>query len=149
MQAAFHRARALLACDWEIAPCVPAHACGPEATRVLRQRGTAPSLAEAQNGRMALARLEEFHPDAIVLDLMMPEMNGFELLDVMRRSPAWRDIPVVIVTARDLTAEDRSRLNGGVERIIQKSRLDDMLEELCDVLARCIERQRGEQPAEA
>jgi signal transduction histidine kinase/CheY-like chemotaxis protein len=107
------------------------------------------SIAEAQNGRVALARLKEFLPDAIVLDLMMPEMDGFEFLAELRRSAAWRDIPVVIVTARDLTAEDRGRLNGGVERIIQKTALDDMLQEMCHVLAKCIERRHRQEPAEA
>ena len=58
-------------------------------------------------------------------------------------------VPVVIVTARDLTAEDRSRLNGRVERIIQKTALDDMLREMCQVLAKCIERRHRQEPAEA
>jgi signal transduction histidine kinase/DNA-binding response OmpR family regulator len=102
------------------------------------------SIAEAQNGRVALARLKECPPDAIILDLMMPEMDGFEFVDELRRAPAWRDIPVVIVTARDLTAEDRGRLNGGVERVIQKTTRDDMLQEMCIVLAKCIERRRQE-----
>jgi len=56
-------------------------------------------------------------PDAILLDLMMPEMERFEL----QASAAWRDIPVIVVTALDLTAEDRRRLNGGVEEILSKN----------------------------
>jgi CheY-like chemotaxis protein len=100
------------------------------------------SITEARNGRMALAKLKEFQPDAIILDLMMPEMDGFEFLDEVRRSPAWRGIPVVIVTARDLTDEDRARLNGGVARIIQKTELNDMLQQICDALGQCIERRR-------
>ena len=63
----------------------------------------------------------------------------------MRARPFWRAVlAVVIVTARDLTAEDRGRLNGGVERVIQKTTRDDMLQEMCIVLAKCIERRRQE-----
>jgi signal transduction histidine kinase/CheY-like chemotaxis protein len=74
----------------------------------------------AENGRVALERLLEAQPEAIVLDLMMPEMDGFEFLVELRRHEGWRSIPVLVVTAKDLTDEDRWRLNGGVERIIQK-----------------------------
>jgi CheY-like chemotaxis protein len=83
----------------------------------------------------------------IVLDLMMPEMDGFEFLEEMRRKPEWRAIPVLVVTARDLTDADRRRLNGGVERIIQKSNRDDMLREVRNVLARCVEQPRSAMPA--
>jgi len=60
-------------------------------------------------------------PDAILLDLMMPEMDGFELVAALQANARWRDIPVVVVTALDLTAEDRRRLNGGVEQILSKT----------------------------
>jgi CheY-like chemotaxis protein len=105
-------------------------------------------VTEATDGRDALKRLNEARPDAIILDLMMPEMDGFEFLEEMRRKAEWRDIPVVVVTARDLTAEDRDRLNGGVERIIQKTDRDEMLREVRSVLAQCVERRRSVQPAE-
>jgi len=112
----------------------------------LEQRGWI--VTEATDGRDALKRLNEARPDAIILDLMMPEMDGFEFLEEMRRKAEWRDIPVVVVTARDLTAEDRDRLNGGVERIIQKTDRDEMLREVRGVLAQCVERRRSVQPAE-
>jgi CheY-like chemotaxis protein len=51
---------------------------------------------------------------------MMPEMDGFELMEAMRREVGWASIPVVVLTAKDLTAEDRERLNGRVERVLQK-----------------------------
>jgi CheY-like chemotaxis protein len=51
---------------------------------------------------------------------MMPEMDGFELVAALQANTRWRDIPVVVVTALDLTAEDRRRLNGGVEQILSK-----------------------------
>jgi CheY-like chemotaxis protein len=67
----------------------------------------------------------------------MPEMDGFEFLDVMRGEPDWRDIPVIVVTARDLDQDDRNRLRGGVDRIIQKTDRDEMLGELLVELERC------------
>jgi CheY-like chemotaxis protein len=101
-------------------------------------------ISEAANGRIALARLGEAQPDAIILDLIMPEMDGFEFLEEIRRRPQWRDIPVIVVTSKDLTAEDRIRLNGGVERIIQKTERDQTLFEVRDVLTKLLKRRRGE-----
>ncbi len=112
----------------------------------LEQQGW--TVTEARDGLDALARLNEARPDVIILDLMMPEMDGFEFLEEMRRNAQLRGIPVVVVTARDLTDADRNRLNGGVERIIQKTDRDDMLREVRSVLIKCVERQRSVLPAE-
>jgi CheY-like chemotaxis protein len=95
-------------------------------------------VTEAENGQVALASLAAARPDAIILDLMMPEMDGFEFLDELRGRPDWRDIPVVVITAKALTDQDRSRLNGGVERIIQKSGRDEMLRELSRELSKLV-----------
>jgi PAS domain S-box-containing protein len=105
----------------------------------LEQQGW--TVTEASDGLAALKRLSEAQPDVILLDLMMPEMDGFEFLEEMHRKAEWRDIPVLVVTAKDLTGADRIRLNGGVERIIQKTHRDDMLREVRSVLAKCVERQ--------
>jgi CheY-like chemotaxis protein len=59
-----------------------------------------------------------------LLDLMMPEMDGFEFLDALRRSDAGTTIPIVVITAKSLTDADRRRLNGGVERVVQKNALN-------------------------
>jgi CheY-like chemotaxis protein len=59
-------------------------------------------------------------PAIILLDLMMPEMDGFEFMGELRTRNGCRMVPVIVITARDLTAEDRERLNGEVSRIIQK-----------------------------
>jgi signal transduction histidine kinase/CheY-like chemotaxis protein len=108
----------------------------------LRKEGW--QVTEAENGRVALARLAEWRPDVIVVDLMMPEMDGFELLHALQSNSGWREIPVLVLTAKDLTDEDRIRLNGGIERILQKRDRQDMLREVLDVLDRCIERRRDE-----
>jgi len=82
------------------------------------------NVIEAANGRAALECLTGPCPDLILLDLMMPEMDGFEFARRLRDRPEWRDIPVVVLTAKDLTSEDRQRLNGDVEKILQKGAWD-------------------------
>jgi CheY-like chemotaxis protein len=77
-------------------------------------------LIEADNGRVALDRLRECLADVILLDLMMPEMDGFQLVAEMQKHPAWSRIPVIVVTARDLTVEDHARLNSGIEMVLRK-----------------------------
>jgi signal transduction histidine kinase/DNA-binding response OmpR family regulator len=111
----------------------------------LEQQGW--SVIEAGDGRAALTRLSEAQPAVIILDLMMPQMDGFEFLEEKRRKAEWRDIPVVVVTAKELTDADRLRLNGGVERIILKTNRDDMLHEVRGVLTKCVARQRNAMPA--
>ena len=79
------------------------------ATREMLRRlvqGEGWTVSEAENGRVALARLAERTPALILLDLMMPEMDGFEFVVEMQRNEAWRTIPIVVITAKDLTAED-------------------------------------------
>jgi CheY-like chemotaxis protein len=98
-------------------------------------------VTEAENGRLAVDKLAAARPDVIILDLMMPTMDGFEFLDELRLRAEWRDIPVVVITAKDLTDADRNRLNGGVERIIAKTDRDAMLRQLAAELKRCVKRQ--------
>jgi PAS domain S-box-containing protein len=113
---------------------VPGPAAGPvlvveddAPTRALLGRALSKagwSVTEAENGRVALERMTESPPALVLLDLMMPEMDGFEFLDALRRNEAQRAVPVVVITAKTLTDEDRRRLNGGVERVVQKHALD-------------------------
>jgi CheY-like chemotaxis protein len=104
-------------------------------------------VVEADNGQIALTRLAETQPDAILLDLMMPEMNGFEFLDEVRQREDWSNIPIIVITARNVTPEDRVRLNGRVESVIQKTGRDDMLRQVSAVLTKCVDRQAGEKVA--
>ncbi|HEX9936228.1 MAG TPA: response regulator [Longimicrobium sp.] len=78
-------------------------------------------VSEARNGREALECMESERPVLILLDLVMPEMDGFEFADRVRRHPEWRSIPIVVVTAQDLSGAERRRLNGYVETILQKA----------------------------
>ena len=77
-------------------------------------------VSEAENGRVAIDQLKEIEPDVILLDLMMPEMDGFQFVAALQEHSAWSRIPVIVITARDLSAEDRERLNSGVELILLK-----------------------------
>ncbi len=86
--------------------------------RVMQQEGWV--VVEAENGRVALERLAAAQPQLMLLDLMMPEMDGFELAARLRAMPEWRRLPIIVVTARDLSAEERLRLNGNVDAILQK-----------------------------
>ena len=86
--------------------------------RILEREGYA--VVEADNGQAALDRLRDGTPAVILLDLMMPVMDGFEFLVERDREEAWRGIPVIVLTARDLSAEDRERLHGSVARVLQK-----------------------------
>lgn len=89
--------------------------------RVLEKEGW--QVQEAANGRPALHILNNVQPDLILLDLMMPEMDGFEFAVRLRQNTQWRDIPVVVLTAKTLTPADRQRLKGSVEAILGKSAL--------------------------
>jgi adenylate cyclase len=81
-------------------------------------------ISEADNGRVALDRLAQNVPDIILLDLMMPEMDGFQFITSLQAHPAWRAIPVIVITSLDLTAADRANLNSGVEAILLKDKFD-------------------------
>ncbi len=82
-------------------------------------------VEEAENGRIAFDWLQGQDVDLILLDLMMPEMDGFEFLTKLRDRPDINHIPVIVVTGADLTEDDRRYLNGGVERILSKNAYDE------------------------
>lgn len=89
-------------------------------------------VGQAENGIQALDRVAEKVPGVILLDLMMPEMDGFEFIQQLRRRDEWKLIPIIVVTAKDLTLEERGVLNGHVSRILQKGSYDreDLLTEV-------------------
>jgi CheY-like chemotaxis protein len=111
--------------------------------RMLEKEGWA--VTEAKNGRFALECVAEQRPALILLDLMMPEMDGFQFAEALGKLEAWRSIPIVVVTAKDLTAEDRVRLNGYVEQILQKGAYgrEALLAEVRELVAFCVAQQHG------
>ena len=120
--------------------------------RVLERDGW--KVAEAENGRQALSLLPELHPQLVVLDLMMPEMDGFELASRLRGDPRWRSLPVLVLSALDLSADQRKRLSGSVDVIMRKGggELEQLLPEIRSLLestrraagaeSTCLERNR-------
>jgi DNA-binding response OmpR family regulator len=91
----------------------------------------------ASDGHEALASVERDQPTAMVLDLMIPHVDGFEVLRALRSRPATHDLPVIVVTAKDLTEEDRKRLSRNAEQVILKQalRMDDLRTEIRGLLA--------------
>jgi CheY-like chemotaxis protein len=106
----------------------------PATREVIRRtlEGDGWQVTEASNGRVALSAVSTKVPDLILLDLMMPEMDGFEFVAELRRNEAWKRVPVVVVTAKDLTREDRERLDGYVRRVFQKGAFsrDELIREI-------------------
>jgi adenylate cyclase len=102
-------------------------------------------VIEAENGRVALEHLTKTRPDLIFLDLIMPEMDGFEFLVELSKKPGLKTVPVVVVTAATLNEDDHRRLNGGVERVLAKTDLnsDQLLEELRGLVARYVPGRRS------
>ncbi len=86
--------------------------------RVLEREGR--EVVEAENGRVGLERVAERQPSLIVLDLMMPEVDGFAFINELREREGGCDIPIVVLTAKELTELERQRLHGCVERVLQK-----------------------------
>ena len=78
------------------------------------------NVKSTDSGDKAISLIREDNFNLILLDLMMPEMDGFEFAERLRENKEWLDIPVVVITAKDLTKEDHARLKGNVEAIMQK-----------------------------
>jgi CheY-like chemotaxis protein len=85
----------------------------------------ASTVVRAYGGREGIAAARDGLPDVIVLDLMMPEVNGFDVVAALSEQPETARIPILVVTAKQITAEDRTRLNGSVTTIMEKSELSD------------------------
>ncbi len=94
-------------------------------------------VTEAENGRRGLEQMARHKPDLILLDLMMPEMDGFEFLETLHAGDREHAPPVVVITAKELTDEDRQRLNGGVSKVLQKNHAGghEVVDEVKQVLA--------------
>jgi CheY-like chemotaxis protein len=104
--------------------------------RTLQKAGW--TVAEAANGSEAIEALERAKPALVLLDLMMPGMDGFEVLERLHGDETWREVPVIIITSKDLTADDVDRLNGRVVKVLQKGAYQrrDLVRDIHGMIAR-------------
>ena len=100
-------------------------------------------VMEVENGRLALQSVAASPPNLIVLDMMMPEMNGIQFLTKLRDNPEWQDIPVIVVTAKELTTDERRLLQRYAERVLEKGRYDsgNLLRQIRDLVVACLREQ--------
>ena len=99
--------------------------------RILQSQGDF-EIFEAVDGREAIELVNREHPDLVILDLMMPEVDGFAVLDSLRSQPETANIPVIVATAKELTVDEKSRLQGQIQSLMQKGDFlnDEFLEEV-------------------
>lgn len=99
--------------------------------RILQSQGDY-KIFEATNGKEALELVNREHPDLIILDLMMPEMDGFAVLDALKANPETAHIPIIVSTAKELTPEEKTRLQGQIQTLLQKGDFmsDEFVEEV-------------------
>lgn len=95
-------------------------------------------VAEAIDGKDGLEQISRQQPDLILLDLMMPELDGFKVITALQEKPEWKKIPVIVITGKDLTIKEREQLNGYVEKVIEKNQydFDKIFEELSASLSK-------------
>jgi len=99
--------------------------------RILQSQGSF-TILEASNGREGLELIQRELPDLVILDLMMPEMDGFTVIEALRAKPETAVIPVIVATAKELTTDEKSRLSGQIQALMQKGDFlnDEFLEEV-------------------
>jgi threonine synthase len=99
--------------------------------RILQSQGSF-TILEASNGREGLELIQRELPDLVILDLMMPEMDGFSVIEALRAKQETATIPVIVATAKELTADEKSRLSGQIQSLMQKGDFlnDEFLEEV-------------------
>jgi len=111
----------------------------PDAARLLRRilqaRGDY-QIFEAHDGRTGLNMVRRKQPDVILLDLMMPEMDGFQVLEAIEEDKNLRDIPVIVITAKELTSSEKKRLGGQIQMLLEKGDFtdEDLLHEVLEAL---------------
>ena len=105
------------------------------------------NVFQAENGLVALERIAKQRPDLILLDLMMPKMNGYQFVAELHKHAEWRSIPIIVVTAKDMSTEERIALDGYVEKVLPKHALTEeaLLTEIQDLITACVQ---AKQPAQ-
>jgi CheY-like chemotaxis protein len=112
--------------------------------RILEKEGW--TTLQAADGVAGLEQMAKQKPTLILLDLMMPRMDGFAFVAELHKRPEWRTIPVIVLTAKTLSPEDRLQLSGYVEKIVSKDdfKPEDLLLDVRELIERCL-RQTGGQ----
>jgi Signal transduction histidine kinase len=115
-------------------------------SQVLAQEGW--SVLQAENGLVALEKMTERRPDLILLDLLMPGMNGYEFVAELHKRIEWASIPIIVITAAEMTKEDRARLEGYVQRVLPKRALteEQLLMEIRDLISVYVQRRNATEP---
>jgi signal transduction histidine kinase/CheY-like chemotaxis protein len=105
------------------------------------------SVIQAEDGVVALEQVAKHRPDLILLDLMMPRMNGYQFVTELHKHDDWRSIPIIVVTAKDMSTEERIALDGYVEKVLPKHALteDSLLAEIQDLIATCVHAKQAAQ----
>ncbi|MEK6223043.1 MAG: pyridoxal-phosphate dependent enzyme, partial [Chloroflexota bacterium] len=103
--------------------------------RILQAQGNF-DLIEAEDGKSAVQIIQGEIPDLVILDLMMPEMDGFSVLDALKNNEKTAHIPVIVVTAKELTNQEKSRLKGQIQLLMQKGDFmsDELLAEVTSII---------------
>ncbi|MEN6572036.1 MAG: pyridoxal-phosphate dependent enzyme [Anaerolineaceae bacterium] len=103
--------------------------------RILQSQGNY-TLVEASNGKDAIDMILKERPNLILLDLMMPDLDGFSVMDTLQAKPETREIPIIVITAKELTAKEKGRLKGRIQSLMQKGNFmsDDLLDEVRSLL---------------
>lgn len=116
-------------------PCIEIVDDSPDArrliSRILQSQGNF-KLFEASSGLEAVELAKKEHPNLIILDLMMPEVDGFGVMDALQVQQDTADIPIIVVTAKELTPAEKERLSGHIQSLMQKGNFtsDDLADEV-------------------
>jgi threonine synthase len=99
--------------------------------RILQSQGNY-TIFEAEDGKSAIQLIQKEIPDLLIMDLMMPDIDGFSVLNAIKADPKTAHVPVIVVTAKELTAQEKSRLDGQIQSLMTKGEFmnDDLLEEV-------------------
>jgi threonine synthase len=99
--------------------------------RILQSQGNY-LLFEAEDGKSAIELIQKEHPNLVILDLMMPDIDGFSVMDALQSRQDTKDIPIIVVTAKELTSAEKNRLKGHIQSLMQKGDFlsDDLLDEV-------------------
>ena len=99
--------------------------------RILQSQGNF-TIFEATNGREAVEVARKEHPNLIILDLMMPELDGFAVMDALQTQQDTADIPIIVATAKELTTAEKERMRGHIQSLMQKGTFssDELIDEV-------------------